>query len=107
MQVRSAAPHSPPVFLLYAWFLHGNTDYFTIHPNEELRLGKPSEPIVHLLVRQGGEALAVRWCAADEERARDDVVYFTLLVQQGAVQGRPNSLPSSLQTRTAPRPPGS
>ena len=82
----SVAEHPSPAFFLYTRFLNRNADDLPIYPSEELRFGKALQPVVNLLVRQGGKALAVRWGTANEKRARDNIVNFSLLIPQGTVQ---------------------
>ena len=76
----------PLGYTLLARFLHWHADDLTVDVDEEFRLGKTSEPIVNLLVRQGCEVLAVCRCAADEECPRDGIINFSVLIPQGAVQ---------------------
>ena len=49
----------PLGYTLLVRFLHRYTDNLTVDVDEEFRLGKTSEPIVNLLVRQSREVLAV------------------------------------------------
>lgn len=82
----------PLGYTLLARFFHRYADDLTVDVDEEFRLGKTSEPIVNLLVRQGCEVLAVCRCAADEECPRDGVIDFSVLISQGAVQGQTQQL---------------
>ena len=75
----------PLGYTLLARFLHRDTDELPVDVNKELRFGKALQPIVYLLVRQGGETLAVRRGTADEKRARDNIVDLPLLIPQGTV----------------------
>ena len=82
----------PLGYTLLARFLHRYTDDLTVDIDEELRLGKPSEPVGNLLVRQRREVLAVCQCAADEECSGDGIIDFSILIPQGAVQRQSQQL---------------
>ena len=70
----------PLGYTLLARFLHRYTDNLPVDADEELRLGKTSEPIGNLLVRQRREVLAVCRCAADEECSGDGIIDFVMLL---------------------------
>ena len=82
----------PLGYTLLARFLHWHADDLTVDVDEEFRLGKTSEPIVNLLVRQGCEVLAVCRCAADKEGPRDGIIDFSILIPQSPVQRQPQQL---------------
>ena len=75
----------PLGYTLLARIFHRDADDLTVDVDEEFRLGKTSEPIVNLLVRQGCEVLAVCRRAADEECADNDVIDVSILIPQSTV----------------------
>ena len=68
----------PLGYTLLARVFHRYIDDLTVDVDEEFRLGKTSEPIVNLLVRQRREVLAICQCAADEECSGDGIIDFSI-----------------------------